>query len=106
MLVDRSSGCTFAICQSGQRRDFSTYLRTTDCVPLDEGSVITDAWPNAVHMVVKRNNTRVSDMMLVAEIPNILIVEGEQCRGYFLCPRVIVIGTDRYFYHAETSIHQ
>lgn len=65
---------------------FLTYLRSAGSVPLGEGSVITVAWPNAVHIVVKRSNTRVSDMILAAEIPNILVVEGKQCRGYFLRP--------------------
>jgi len=84
----------------------STYLKSAGSVPLGEGSVITDAWPNAVHDVVERNITHASDMMLAADIPNILFVEGEQCRGYFLRPGVIVVGTDQGFHNAETSIYR
>lgn len=91
-----------------QARDIicSTYLKNAGSVPLGEGSIITDAWPNAVHDVVERNNTHASDIILAAEIPNILVVKGKQCRGYFLRLGVIVVGTDQGVHNAETSIYR
>lgn len=61
---------------------FLTYFSSAGSVPFIEGSVITDAWPTAVHMIVRRHNARVSDMILATEKPNILVVEGEEYRGH------------------------
>jgi len=44
-----------------------TYLKSAGSVPFGEASVVADAWPNAVHNVVERNNAHVSDMALPAE---------------------------------------
>lgn len=63
-----------------------TYFNGAGSVTFIEGSVITETWPTTVHIIVRRHNTRVSDMMLATEKPNILVVEGEDGRGFFYRP--------------------